>query len=215
LQTYYAIGDFEYGTHLIFFASLMIIHKHRIAIFVSGNGSNAEAIITYFRKHAFIETALLLSNNPNAFALERAKRLNVPSRVFNKTQFRESDEVIQWLKEFQITHIVLAGFLWLIPHSLIKEFPGRIVNIHPSLLPKYGGKGMYGLKVHEAVKTNKEAETGITIHVVNEHYDEGKVLFQTSCEVQPADTAEQIAAKVNQLECANYPRVIEQWITAS
>lgn len=188
--------------------------KHRIAIFASGNGTNAEAIITHFQQHPTIEVVLLLSNNKEAFALERAQRLHVASKVFNKSQFRESDEVINWLKEHKVTYVVLAGFLWLIPDNLIKAYPERIVNIHPALLPKFGGKGMYGKKVHEAVKASEEKETGITIHLVNEHYDEGKILFQASCNVLSSDSPDDISAKVNQLEYKHYAAVIEQWITS-
>jgi len=193
----------------------MTTSTQRIAIFASGNGSNAEEIINYFASHPLIEVALVLSNNPRAFVLQRAAKWNIPFRVFNKTQFRESDEVIQWLREEKITHLVLAGFLWLIPVHLIRAFPNRIINIHPALLPKFGGKGMYGLKVHEAVKANGEKESGITIHSVNEHYDEGEILFQTSCIVVPDDTPQDIAAKVNQLEYHHYPMVIEKWINSS
>jgi phosphoribosylglycinamide formyltransferase-1 len=186
--------------------------KQRIAIFASGNGSNAEEIIKYFQSHSSIEVALLLSNNSGAMVLERAARFNISTKVFTKSQFRESDEVIQWLKESHITHVVLAGFLWLVPKNLIHAYPGKIVNIHPALLPKFGGKGMYGLKVHEAVKLSGEKETGITIHSIDEKYDEGEVLFQISCEVLSADTPQEIAAKVNQLEYKHYPMVIEEWI---
>lgn len=184
----------------------------RIAIFASGNGSNAEAIMYYFKKHTEIEVVLLLSNNHKAYALERAKKYNLPSRVFNKFQFFESDEVLNWLKEFEATHIVLAGFLWLIPQKLISVFPNKIINIHPSLLPKFGGKGMYGLNVHEAVKAADEKETGITIHQVDAHYDEGKILFQASCQINAEDTVGLIQAKVNELEYEYYPLAIEQWI---
>jgi len=138
--------------------------KPRLAIFASGSGSNAEAIMTYFQDYPQIEVAALLSSNANAFALTRAKKFNVPTKVFNKNQFRECDEVLKWLHEHKITHIVLAGFLLLIPEKLIDVFPNKIVNIHPSLLPKFGGKGMYGIKVHEAVVAAGERETGITIH---------------------------------------------------
>ena len=189
--------------------------KNRIAILASGNGSNAEEIMTYFKGHSSIEVALVLSNNADAFVLQRSSRLNIPFKVFNRIQFRESDEVVNWLKEAHITHVVLAGFLWLVPIPLIKAFPHRIVNIHPALLPKFGGKGMYGLKVHEAVKAAGEKETGITIHAVNEKYDEGKMLFQTSCLITLADSSTDIAAKVNQLEYKHYPAVIEKWITSS
>jgi phosphoribosylglycinamide formyltransferase 1 len=186
--------------------------KSRIAIFASGSGTNAEAIMDYFKNNSLTTVALLLSNNPEAFALQRAKKFNIPTRVFSKQQFSESGEVLQWLKESHITHVVLAGFLWLIPAALIKEFPNRIVNIHPSLLPRFSGKGMYGMNVHEAVKSAGELITGITIHVVNEHYDDGKILFQENCSVDLNDTPQHIAEKVHALEHAHYPKVIERWI---
>lgn len=187
--------------------------QFRIAIFASGSGTNAEEILKYFQQHASIEVALLLSNNPKAYALERAKKYNVTSCVFTQFQFRETGDVLNWLKEKNVTHLVLAGFMWLVPDTLVKAFPGRTINIHPALLPKYGGKGMYGKHVHEAVKAAGEKETGITIHEVNEQYDEGKILFQASCTVDATDTPEQIAQKVHLLEHANYPRIIEAWIT--
>ncbi len=186
--------------------------KYKIVLFTSGNGTNAEEILNYFKGHPLIEAVLLLSNNPEAFALERAKKFNVPTRVFSKQQFHGSDEVVLWLKEFEVTHIVLAGFLWLIPSHLIKSYPHKIINLHPSLLPKYGGKGMYGMKVHEAVLAAREKQTGITIHEVNALYDEGRILFQASCSVESGDTSRQLADKVHALEYANYPKVIEQWI---
>jgi phosphoribosylglycinamide formyltransferase-1 len=184
----------------------------RLAVFLSGSGTNAEKIFSYFQNHPTIEVGLVLSNNSQAFGLTRAAKFSIPVRTFDKQQFRESEEVINWLKDERITHIVLAGFLWLIPENLIAAFPHRIINIHPALLPKFGGKGMYGAKVHEAVKASGEMQTGITIHEVDEHYDEGKVLFQAKCELQPADTPQQIAAKVQQLEHAHYPAVIEDWV---
>lgn len=187
---------------------------YRVAIFASGSGSNAEEIMRRFQHHATIEVVLLLSNNPQAFALERAKKFNVESKVFNRSLFRESEEVLTWLKEKNVTHIVLAGFMWLVPQYLIKSFSGKIINIHPALLPKFGGKGMYGMHVHDAVKTAGERQTGITIHDVNEKYDEGKILFQAKCEVNSEDTPEQIAQKVHALEYAHYPRVIEEWIVS-
>jgi len=186
--------------------------KIRLAIFASGSGTNAEAIMNYFQHHPVIQVVILLSNNPEAFALERAKKFNVPSKVFDKQQFRESDQVLLWLKEFEVTHIVLAGFLWLLPERLIQSFPDKIINIHPSLLPKFGGKGMYGIKVHEAVNAAGERESGITIHLVNAHYDEGKFLLQKSCKILSTDSAQQIAAKVYELEYANYPKTIEHWV---
>ncbi len=142
------------------------------------------------------------------------KKYNVPAKVFDKQQFRESGEVLVWLKEFEVTHIVLAGFLWLMPESFVQSFPDRIINIHPSLLPKFGGKGMYGMKVHEAVKAAQETETGITIHLVNEYFDEGKILAQASCKVSATDSAKEIASNVYALEYANYPKTIEKWVLA-
>ena len=186
--------------------------KARIAIFASGSGTNAEEIFNYFQHHADIKVALLLSNNPEAYALERAKKYGVDTKVFTKIQFRESEEVLNWLRQYEITHIVLAGFLWLIPQNLIKAYSQKIVNIHPALLPKYGGKGMYGMKVHEAVKNAGDSQTGITIHEVNELYDDGKILFQAKLNVLTTDTPEQIAVKIHLLEHAHYPLVIELWI---
>lgn len=186
--------------------------QFRIAIFASGSGTNAERIFEHFKSHESIEVALLLSNNANAYALERARKAGVPTLVFDRVQWRETDEVLKWLNENKITHIVLAGFLWLVPEILITAFPDKIINIHPALLPKYGGKGMYGSKVHEAVKAANDKETGITIHLVNEHYDKGQVLFQAKTIIEPSDSAEQIANKVHQLEYAHYPQVIEDWI---
>lgn len=186
--------------------------QHRIAIFASGSGTNAEEIFKHFQNHPSVEVVLLLSNNAQAYALERAKKFNVPAKVFNRSIFRESEEVLNWLKEKNATHVILAGFMWLVPAYLIKAFPGKIVNIHPALLPKFGGKGMYGSHVHEAVKAAGEKETGITIHEVNEKYDEGKILFQAKCIVIPSDTPDDIAQKVHQLEYAHYPHVIEDWI---
>jgi phosphoribosylglycinamide formyltransferase-1 len=188
--------------------------KVRLAIFASGSGTNAEAIMNYFQHHSQVQVAILLSNNLKALALERAKKFNVPSKVFNKQQFRESDEVLHWLKEFEITHIVLAGFLWLLPERLIQSFSDKIVNIHPSLLPKFGGKGMYGMNVHEAVKASGESESGITIHLVNSHYDEGKILLQVSCKILSKDSVQEIAARVYELEYVNYPKTIERWVLA-
>ncbi|MBK8290903.1 MAG: phosphoribosylglycinamide formyltransferase [Flammeovirgaceae bacterium] len=184
----------------------------RLAVFLSGSGSNAEKIFLYFNNHATIEVACVLSNNPQAVGLQRAEKFGLPARVFSKTQLRESDEVISWLKEAGVTHVVLAGFLWMIPPNLVRAYRQRIINIHPALLPKFGGKGMYGSKVHEAVKAASERETGITIHEVNEQYDEGRILFQGKCPIHPKFSVEQIAEQVQRLEHAHYPRVIEQWV---
>ncbi len=185
--------------------------KIRLAIFASGSGTNAEAIMNYFQHHPKIEVALLLSNNSDALALVRAKKFNVPSLIFDKQQFRETHEVLDGLKKFEVTHLVLAGFLWLLPEQMIQAFPDRIINIHPSLLPKFGGKGMFGIKVHEAVKAAGEQETGITIHLVNAKYDEGKILMQASCKILLSDSPQEIARKVYALEYANYPKTIEVW----
>jgi phosphoribosylglycinamide formyltransferase 1 len=185
----------------------------RLAVFISGNGSNAESIFRYFEHHPFIRVVLMLSNNPDAYGLKRAEKFNIPVRVFNKAEFREQDTVVKWLQEAGVTHIALAGFLWLIPVPLIRSYPHRIINIHPALLPKFGGKGMYGRKVHEAVKATGETHSGITIHEIDEKYDEGKILFQASIELSPLDTVEEIAEKIHQLEHQHYPRIIENWIT--
>ena len=185
--------------------------KFRIAIFASGSGTNAEAIIKYFKDHPLIKIELVLTNNPNALVLERAKKFAVPTKIFNREEF-SSDEVVKWLREYGITHVVLAGFLWLIPTSLLKSYPNEIINIHPALLPKFGGKGMYGMKIHELIRSLNETETGITIHLINEKYDEGPILYQGRCQVASTDTPKDIANKVHQMEYANYPLVIEQWI---
>jgi phosphoribosylglycinamide formyltransferase-1 len=185
--------------------------KSRIAIFASGSGSNAEEIFKHFEHHPSIEVVLLLSNNPLAYALERANKFGITNKVFNRVEFNDP-QFLDDLAKKHVTHLVLAGFLWLIPDFLIRAFPHRIINIHPALLPKYGGAGMYGMKVHEAVKTASETETGITMHEVNEKYDEGKILFQAKCLVDPSDGPNEIAAKVHQLEYKHYPSVIENWI---
>lgn len=185
--------------------------KIRIAVFASGSGSNAEEIFKYFRDHPAIEVVLLLSNNPRAFALERAKKYPITSIVFNRQQFSDGTFIRESLREAHVTHLVLAGFLWMIPQYLLDDFPDRIINIHPALLPRYGGKGMYGARVHEAVKAAGDLETGITIHLVNDRYDEGRILFQKKCEIVPEHTPEQIAECVHRLEHTHYPRVIEEW----
>jgi phosphoribosylglycinamide formyltransferase 1 len=197
------------------FPARMYSEKFRIAIFASGNGSNAEVIVHYFKNHPAIQVELLVSNNPAAFAIQRAKRLGIDAKIFSRTEFIHPGTVLEWLKEYHISHIVLAGFLWLIPDYLIRAFPDRIINIHPALLPKFGGKGMYGLKVHEAVKTSGEIESGITIHLVNERYDEGRILFQGKCKIEEDYTPAQIATCVQKLEYEHYPLVIENWILSN
>lgn len=184
----------------------------RIAIFASGNGTNAEAIINHFQEHPTVRVAALFCNNPKAYVLERARRSDIPTVVFNRQEFYESSKVTDALREHRITHIVLAGFLWLLPPSLVESFPSRIINIHPALLPKYGGKGMYGMRVHEAVKAAGDRQTGITIHEVTTVYDDGPLIFSATCDIDPGDSPEAIADKVHTLEHRHYPRIIEKWI---
>ena len=184
-----------------------------IAIFASGEGTNAEKILEHFRGNKNIRVAIIMSNCADANVLEKAKKFGVEYFVFGKNDFYESDAVLNKLNSLHLDLIVLAGFLWLIPKKLIESFPKKIINIHPALLPKHGGKGMYGIKVHESVLANKENETGITIHYVNEHFDEGKIIFQAKCEVEKNDTAETLADKVHELEHRHYPRIIEDVIS--
>ncbi|MDO4783129.1 MAG: phosphoribosylglycinamide formyltransferase [Capnocytophaga felis] len=180
----------------------------KIIIFASGSGSNAERIATYFRENEGIEVSLILSNNPKAGVLERAKRLQIPSIVFDRQAFYHSEIVLDIINNQKPDLIVLAGFLWKFPENIIEKFPNKIVNIHPSLLPKYGGKGMYGSFVHQAVIENKESESGITIHYVNENYDEGAIIFQAKTTVLKNDTADSLAEKIHQLEYKHFPEVI-------
>lgn len=181
----------------------------KLAVFASGNGSNAEKIFEHFKERDNVEVSLLLTNNPNALVIERAKKHSVPVEVFNRKRFYDTDEITELLLSHEIDLIVLAGFMWLVPPALVKAFPDKIINIHPALLPKYGGKGMYGDFVHNAVLEAKEKESGITIHYVNEHYDEGQVIFQERCTVDADDTPETLAAKIHRLEHRYYPQVIE------
>jgi phosphoribosylglycinamide formyltransferase 1 len=181
----------------------------KIAIFASGSGSNAERIATHFVQNKNVEVALILSNNPQAGVIARARRLHIPVLLFDKTTFYETSKIVQILQNEQIDLVVLAGFMMLIPEALVQAFPKRILNIHPALLPKFGGKGMYGHFVHEAVVAASEAESGITIHYVNEHYDEGEVVFQARCAVLPTDTPDDVAQKVQLLEHRHYPEVVE------
>jgi phosphoribosylglycinamide formyltransferase-1 len=184
--------------------------KKHIAIFASGSGSNAENISRFFSHHAEAEVSLILTNKPDAAVIERAKKLGIPCCVFNRDEFYDTGRVIDELKKFDIDLVVLAGFLWLIPSNLLQNFPQRIINIHPALLPNYGGKGMYGSKVHQAVIDNHERESGITIHFVNEEYDAGDIIFQARCTVDADDTAESLAGKVHELEYRYFPEVIEK-----
>ena len=168
--------------------------RKKIAIFASGSGTNAQKIIEYFSENEEIIVDSIWSNKKNAFALERAKNFNIETFVFTKEEFTGSNLIVQKLESREVDLIVLAGFLWLVPINLIQSFP--IINIHPALLPKYGGKGMYGMKVHQAVVENKDKESGITIHYVNEIYDDGKIIFQARCPVLPTDSPEDVAEKV-------------------
>ncbi|UII22931.1 phosphoribosylglycinamide formyltransferase [Fulvivirga ligni] len=187
----------------------------RVAIFASGSGSNAQKIAEYFKDDKEVEVALILSNKKDAFVLERAKNLGLPSFVFTKSEFTDSEKVLDQLKEHKIDFIVLAGFLLLIPEYLVEAYPNKMVNIHPALLPKYGGKGMYGDRVHQAVCEAGETETGITIHYVNNKYDEGEIIFQASAPVDQGDTPDMVASKVHELEYMHYPKVIESVIKKS
>lgn len=182
---------------------------NRIAIFASGSGTNAENIINYFSKHQAISVVLVLCNNPSAGVIQRAERLGVPLKLFTKASFSEIPTI---LKEYKADYLILAGFLLQVPEYLIAAYPGRIINIHPALLPKYGGKGMYGMNVHNAVLSAKESVSGITIHLVDEHYDHGTTLFQAKCAINEGDTAEDLAAKIHILEQNNFPRVIKEYI---
>jgi phosphoribosylglycinamide formyltransferase 1 len=187
----------------------------RIAIFASGSGTNAQRIIDYFAEIPAIEVAILLSNNPEAYALTRAKNANIATRVFTKVEFKDSTVIVDELKEAGISWIILAGFLWLIPSSLIQAFPTTMLNIHPALLPNFGGKGMYGMHVHRAVIETGAKQTGITIHKVNEAYDKGEIVFQASFDVLATDTPETVAAKIHELEYTHFPLVIEEQIKKS
>lgn len=179
----------------------------RIAIFASGSGTNAQNIIEYFQNSRHVIVDSLWSNNENAYALIRAEKLGIETFTFGRDELYHSIEVLEMLSERKVDMIVLAGFLWLLPNNLTEEF--IVINIHPALLPKYGGKGMYGNYVHEAVIRNKEKESGISIHYVNGRYDEGDVIFQAKCPVETSDNPQTLAGKIHGLEYEHYPRVIE------
>ena len=183
-----------------------------IAIFASGSGTNAEKLFEKFRHHPQARVALLLTNNPQAGAIRRAEKFSVPVEVFTKTTLQTTDQVVTTLQNQAIDFVVLAGFMLKVPENLIRAFPNRIINIHPALLPAYGGKGMYGKHVHEAVVAAGETETGISIHYVNEHYDEGRMILQVSCPISPGDRPEDVAAKVHRLEHQYYPDVVEELV---
>lgn len=182
-----------------------------IAIFASGSGTNAERIASYFKKNPNIHVALIATENPNAFVLERATMLGIPTFIFTQKELNEG-VVLDRLLHDRIDFVVLAGFLKMIPAHIIKTYPNRIVNIHPALLPRFGGKGMYGERVHRAVIEAGDTESGITIHYVNENYDEGGIIFQARCPVLPSDTPETLAKRIHELEYMHYPAVIEQLV---
>ena len=183
-----------------------------VAIFASGNGSNAENIANYFSDNNNISITLIVSNKSDAYVHERAKKLRIPSVSFNKIEFADGIKILKTLKDYKIDFIVLAGFLLKVPDSILESYPESIINIHPALLPKHGGKGMYGDRIHQAVKNAGDLETGITIHYINENYDEGDIIFQSFCDVLPEDTPDDIANKVHALEYEHYPKVIEETV---
>jgi len=182
----------------------------RLAIFASGSGTNAENIIRYFQKKPQIRVSCICTNRPDAFVIERVRPFHIPVLVFSRQDFYETEKVSDFLIENKTDWIILAGFLWLIPANLIGRFSSRIINIHPALLPKYGGKGMYGPSVHKAVIENKDEQSGISIHYVNNEYDKGNIIFQAACNVDPSDTPDTLASKVHALEYEHFPRVIEE-----
>ncbi len=184
----------------------------KIAIFASGSGSNAQNIIEYFADSRQVQVSHIFCDKKNAYVLERAKNIGIPTVVFTKKEFNNSSRIIDTLQNEGIDLIILAGFLLLIPQNILEAYPNKIINIHPALLPKYGGKGMYGMNVHKAVHEAKEKATGITIHFLNEKYDEGEIIFQAKCEIKENDTPETIAQKVHALEYEHFPRVIEEYL---
>lgn len=184
--------------------------KKKIIIFASGSGTNAENIIKFFQKSNNIEVVAVLSNRRSAGVLKKAHDLNVKALLFDKESFYHSHDVLNILKDMDPDLIVLAGFLWLFPSEIIREFPDKIINIHPALLPKYGGKGMYGSKVHESVISEKEKESGITIHYVNDKYDEGQTIFQAKTSINEHDTPESLAGRIHELEYKHFPEIIQQ-----
>jgi phosphoribosylglycinamide formyltransferase-1 len=186
----------------------------RILIFASGSGTNAQNIIEYFSEKPIATVVAVFSNNSNATVLEKAQKLNVPTVIFSKEELN-SGNTLQKISEFQPDLIVLAGFLLKVPENLIEAFPNRIINIHPALLPKFGGKGMYGIHIHKAVVENNEKETGITIHYVNENYDEGNIIFQQSVALSETDTPESVAVKIHALEQEHFPEIIAKLLTSN
>ena len=188
------------------------IEPFKLAIFASGKGSNAKKIIQYFDNEQLVKITMVVCNNPEAGVLDIAKHHNIKTLVIDKKTFTQTEKYVQLLKNEGITHIILAGFLWKVPETMINGYRNKILNIHPALLPNFGGKGMYGDKVHEAVIASGQKETGITIHLVDEHYDHGTTVFQASVAIEESDTESSIAQKVHALEHLHYPRVIAEWL---
>lgn len=187
----------------------------RIVLFASGSGTNAENIIKYFQEKATVEVVAVLTNKRDAAVIDRCNTLNTPALYFNRSAYKQAGFLLELLQSMQPDLIVLAGFLWKIPEAIVGAYPEKIINIHPALLPKYGGKGMYGQKVHETVLANRESQTGITIHYVNEIYDDGAIIFQESTAIAPSDTLESVMHKVHELEYRHYPEVIENLLFPS
>ncbi len=181
-----------------------------LAIFASGAGSNARKIIEFFQNSPNVTVALVVSNKRQAGVLDIAREHNIPTHIVERASFYDTEDLLAVLREYEVDFIALAGFLWLIPSYLVRAFPRKIINIHPALLPKFGGQGMYGQHVHTAVQAAGETETGMTIHFVNEHYDEGDIIFQARCPVLPGDTPTDIAHRVLALEHAHYPRILHE-----
>lgn len=184
----------------------------RLAILGSGNGTNAQQITEYFAGRQDVEVACIIYNKKDAYIAERARNLGVEARYFGRKDFYETSAVLDYMRAKQVDWVILAGFLWLMPEAILKAYPNHVINIHPALLPAYGGKGMYGHHVHEAVVANHETESGITIHIVDEHYDRGTTLFQARCAVTPDDTPDTLAAKIHLLEKEYFPQVIDRTI---
>lgn len=184
-----------------------------IAVFASGTGSNARRLIGHFQNSPVARVSLVVSNKPDAGVLDIAREYGVATQVIDRAEFRDGADLLTGWRDKHIDFIVLAGFLWLVPGWMVQAYPGRIVNIHPALLPKFGGKGFYGMRVHEAVLASGETESGITIHYVNEHYDAGDIIFQARCPVDTGDTPADLARKVQALEHRYFPIVVEDLIS--
>jgi phosphoribosylglycinamide formyltransferase 1 len=185
-----------------------------LAIFASGSGTNAQNICTYFKQHPFIKVVVIVTNNHQAGIIERAKKLQIPVEIIPTNMYSNANWITHQLLKYKADYVILAGYLKLVPTELIKSFTNRIINIHPALLPKHGGKGMYGMKVHNEVRNSGDKTTGITVHYVNEHFDEGEIIFQAETVISEKDTPELIADKVHKLEYRYYPKVIEKIIQA-